>query len=331
MDKITDKLAALPPKANYFSLEFFPPKTQAGTANLLPRLSRLAELKPLFVAVTWGAGGSTADKSLDLAEICQRQYGLTTCLHLTCTNSSRQKLDVALAEAKRIGIRNILALRGDEPREGEYNTSNGVHRAEDASQEVEFKYAIDLVQYIRKHYGDYFCIGVAAYPEGYSANSYSSHSPDSDIPYLVEKVRAGADFLMTQLFYDVNAFQDFERVLRTHESGAFRDIPIIPGLMPVQSWGILTRATKLSSVNIPEDIKRRLESVKADDEAVKAVGVDIVSEIVMDMKESRTRSRAFGVHFYTLNCKTLARHFHHTRLPTVRDSGEGGRSDLEEV
>ena len=116
-DRLPTLLSALPPSSNYFSLEFFPPKTSSGFSNLQARLARMnAALRPLFVTVTWGAGGSTATKSLELAEVCQRQLGVPTVLHLTCTNMSRSAVDDALEGAKEVGIRNILALRGDPPR-----------------------------------------------------------------------------------------------------------------------------------------------------------------------------------------------------------------------
>lgn len=255
-------------------------------------------LRPLFVTVTWGAGGSTATKSLELAEICQRQLGLTTCLHLTCTNMNRSLIDEALGEAKALGIRNILALRGDPPRSEEYRDENS---PVDGDSNEEFTWAIDLVRYIRRVHGDYFCVGVAAYPEGHADESYpENQDPAHDIPYLVEKTQAGADFIMTQLFYDVHAYTAFEHTLRSHPSGVFKEIPIIPGLMPVQSYQILKRTTKLSHAKLPPDIVERLDRVKGDDEAVKRVGVDIVSEIVHGIKSVES-TRPRGFHFYTLN------------------------------
>lgn len=252
-------------------------------------------LRPLFVTVTWGAGGTTATKSLELAEICQRQLGLTTCLHLTCTNMSRSLIDEALAEAKALGIRNILALRGDPPRSEEYNI-NG----EDDSN-VDFNYAVDLVRYIRRTHGDEFCVGVAAYPEGHSDESHPEvQDPVRDLPYLVEKTRAGADFIMTQLTYDLEAYRRFEGMLRNHESGVFRTIPIIPGLMPIQNYQMLRRITKLSHAHVPDDILARLEPCRTDDEAVKRVGVDILSEIVDGIKKIPCPGPR-GFHFYTLN------------------------------
>jgi methylenetetrahydrofolate reductase (NADPH) len=301
MEKITDKIAALPADSNYFSLEFFPPKTAMGFSNLRDRLDRMARaLRPMFVNVTWGAGGSTATKSLELAEICQRELNLTTCLHLTCTNMSRKMIDGALEDAKALGIRNILALRGDPPRAAEYQDPN-----EDPENAIDegFVWAIDLVKYIKKNYGDYFCIGVAAYPEGHADESHPlGQSLEHDLPYLVDKTQAGADFIMTQLFFDTDAYDRFERTLREHPSGAFKTIPIIPGLMPIQSYQMIKRTTKLSHAKIPEPLMARLDAVKKDDEMVKSVGVDIVSEIVEKVKDIKGRTPGpKGFHFYTLN------------------------------
>ncbi|KAI0550774.1 methylenetetrahydrofolate reductase 2 [Xylaria curta] len=301
MEKITDKIAALPADANYFSLEFFPPKTGMGFSNLRDRLDRMARaLRPLFVNVTWGAGGSTATKSLELAETCQRELNLTTCLHLTCTNMSRKTIDRALEDAKALGIRNILALRGDPPRASEYQDPN-----EDPENAIDegFVWAIDLVKYIKNKYGDYFCIGVATYPEGHADESHPlGQSLEHDLPYLVDKTLAGADFLMTQLFFDTDSYDRFERRLREHPSGAFKTIPIIPGLMPIQSYQMIKRTTKLSHARIPDDIMTRLDAVKKDDEKVKNVGVDILCEIIERVKEIKNRtSGPKGFHFYTLN------------------------------
>lgn len=252
-------------------------------------------LRPLFVTVTWGAGGSTAARSLELAEVCQRQLQLTTVLHLTCTNMSRALVDMALEEAKVLGIRNILALRGDPPRSEEYN----MHGEDDSNKD--FTFAVDLVRYIRKQHGDYFCIGVAAYPEGHPADSFQDvQDPKRDLPYLIEKTVAGADFIMTQLTYDLDAYRKFEDMLRNHESGVFKTIPIIPGLMPIHSYKILTRVTKLSHVKIPDPVAKRMEELKHDDDAVKRAGVDIISNIVGGIQELKSPGPR-GFHFYTLN------------------------------
>lgn len=299
-EKITDKVAALPADGTYFSLEFFPPKTEMGFNNLRDRLYRMERaLRPLFVNVTWGAGGSTAEKSIELAELCQKEVGITTCLHLTCTNMSRKLVDKALEDAKRLGIRNILALRGDPPRDDEYRM-DGDEVDHDGEPLV---WAQDLVKYIRQKYGDYFCIGVAAYPEGHSDESHPlGQSLEHDLPYLVDKVMAGADFIMTQLFFDIKAYDHFEKTLREHPSGTFKTIPIIPGLMPIQSFQMIRRTTKLSHAKMPDEILNRLIAVKGDDEKVKMVGVDILSEIVEQVREIKSRTPGpKGFHFYTLN------------------------------
>ena len=254
-------------------------------------------LRPLFVTVTWGAGGSTATKSLELAEICQRQLGLTTVLHLTCTNMSRPLVDEALQDAKALGIRNILALRGDPPRSAEYHQEN----QEDSNKD--FTWAVDLVKYIRRVHSDYFCIGVAGYPEGHADESHPEYqSLERDLPSLVDKVAAGADFIMTQLTYDFDAYAAYESILRSHPSGLFKTIPIIPGLMPIQSYQILKRITNLSHAKVPPPILSRIELVKLDDEAVKNLGVDILSEIVELIKSlPQPKDLPRGLHFYTLN------------------------------
>ncbi len=186
----------------------------------------------------------------------------------------RSVLDKALADAKSMGIQNILALRGDEPRAGEYDDlingqQNGTKGLEEADEDVNFEYAIDLVRYIRRKHKKHFCIGVAAYPEGHSVTAYpTAQSPVHDLPHLINKVKAGADFIVTQLFYDVDAYLSFESLLRNHESGIFKDIPIIPGLMPIQSWQTLKRTTKLSCARVPRGIEEKLEACKGDDDAV---------------------------------------------------------------
>ena len=260
-------------------------------------------LRPLFINVTWGAGGSTATKSLELADICQRQLGLTTCLHLTCTNMTRRLIDQALEKAKEIGVRNILALRGDPPRNEEYGLTDNGHMNGVDEPKKEFNWAVDLVTYIREKYGDYFCIGVATYPEGHSDQSHPEHQdPLLDLPYLIEKTKAGADFLMTQLFYDVKAFEKFEDMLRRDPSGVFKTIPIVPGLMPIQSYQILKRTTKLSHATLPREILARIDAVKGDDDAVKRIGVDILSEMVEELKaRPKLTPGPKGFHFYTLN------------------------------
>jgi methylenetetrahydrofolate reductase (NADPH) len=220
---------------------------------------------------------------------------------------NRRLVDEALAEAKRMGVRNILALRGDPPRNDEYgvemSTAVVVNGVDGKSEEgnVEFVWAVDLVRYIRRKYEDYFCIGVAAYPDGHADESYpEKQDPKFDLPYLIEKTKAGADFIMTQLFFDVEQYKSFEDMLRSDPSGVFKTIPIIPGLMPIQSYQVIRRTTKLSHAKVPKQILDRLDAVKGDDEDVKRVGVDIISEIIEELRKTDVTGRR-GYHFYTLN------------------------------
>lgn len=214
----------------------------------------------------------------------------------------RKVVDEALEEAKALGVRNILALRGDPPREEEYRLEDDVddtNEGEDSNEN--FTWAIDLVRYIRRVHGDYFCIGVAGYPEGHADQSHpTEQDPLHDLPYLIEKTNAGADFIMTQLFYELDAYKKYEQMLREHESGAFVDIPIIPGLMPLQSYEILMRTTKLAHAKVPPQLLGRLQRVKGDDEAVKQVGIEAISEIVEGIKDVEAKGPR-GFHFYTLN------------------------------
>ena len=266
-------------------------------ARLL-RMSRA--LRPLFVTVTWGAGGTTATRSLELAEICQRQLGLTTCLHLTCTNMSKKVIDEALKSAKKLKIRNILALRGDPPREDEYRADSTDFEGSD-----EFVWAADLVRYIKKEYGDYFCIGVAGYPEGHSDESHpETQNPTHDMPYLLEKIQAGADFIVTQLFFDESAFLSYEKLVREWKGGAMESIIIIPGMIPIQSYSTITRVSSLSHARIPQEVLERLKAVKGDDEKVKEIGVEILSSLIAKIKISPSSIHR-GFHFFTLNLEKV--------------------------
>ena len=203
----------------------------------------------------------------------------------------REILDSALSKAYDAGIRNILALRGDPPRGQEYWVpSSG-----------EFQYAVDLIKYIRKKYGDWFCIGVAAYPEGHAdGSSPERQDPRLDMPFLREKVKAGADFILTQIFYSIPLFLSFEKLLRQDQSGLFKTIPLIPAVMPIQSYQSFRRMTKLTNVSIPPPLLARIEDVKADDEAVKNLGVDVAVEMIKQIR-SGTEQRCMGAHFCTFN------------------------------
>ncbi|KAI4253502.1 MAG: hypothetical protein LQ352_003642, partial [Teloschistes flavicans] len=219
----------------------------------------------------------------------------------------RRVVDEALEEAKIMGIRNILALRGDPPREEEYrlDTESGQEEAEIEENNQEFVWAIDLVRYIRRKYADFFCIGVATYPEGHSDESHPQKQRfEDDLPYLVEKVEAGADFLVTQFFFDVHAYTRFEKALREHESGVFRRIPIMPGLLPIQNYQILRRTTKLAHCRIPPGLVETLDPIKTDDEKVKEKGIDALCNIINEIQACES-AQPRGYHFYTLNLEKV--------------------------
>ncbi|GMM33470.1 methylenetetrahydrofolate reductase (NAD(P)H) [Saccharomycopsis crataegensis] len=297
MSKIAEKLKQLKnSNEGFVSLEFFPPKTESGLTNLLQRIERLSVLKPLFVSITWGAGGSTAEKSLELAAYCQKELNLTVCLHLTCTNTNKEIIDNALAKAKESGIRNILALRGDPPRAEVLDDSIG-------SLNKDFQYAADLVRYIRHEHDDYFSIGVAAYPDGHVDGSDNSFQDfEKDIPYLEEKVKAGADFIISQLFFDVDQYLKFESKILSTESLA--NIPMIPGLIPINNYQLFKRVTKLSHATIPKSVLNRFPvSVQSDDRKVKEIGVEVLDEIISDLYK-RSNSPIKGFHFYSLNLES---------------------------
>jgi methylenetetrahydrofolate reductase (NADPH) len=288
MSTVKEKILLLKPNQRFVSFEFFPPKTDGGFRNLLARLNRMSALNPLFITVTWGAGGSTSEKSLELAATCQKDLGLTTVLHLTCTNTNKQIIDEALDSAKKNGIRNILALRGDPPRTEEYWTPD-----------CDFVNAVDLVKYIKANHGDYFCIGVAGYPEGHVEGSdRSGQDPKKDMPYLIEKVEAGAEFIITQLFFDTDKFLHYESLLRSYPQ--LENTILIPGLMPITTYKVFTRATRLSHATVPSEIESKLNLFLSDDDHVKNIGVDIVSGIIEKIN-SKVGNRIKGFHFYCLN------------------------------
>lgn len=274
------------------SLEFFPPKTETGKQNLLERMQRMTALGPLFITVTWGAGGTTAEKTLALASLAQKSLNLPVCMHLTCTNMDRNIIDDALTRCKNAGIHNILALRGDPPIGQDWSDL-------EASQS-EFKHAVDLVRYINYRFPNEFCIGVAAYPEGHCEGEAEGNeqNPWKDLPFLREKIEAGADFVITQLFYDLVKFLEFEQIFRHHIS---KDLPLIPGLMPINSYLLFNRAAKLSHASIPPSILQRFPpEVQADDDVVKSIGVDILIETIEAIHKG-THGRVKCFHFYTLN------------------------------
>jgi methylenetetrahydrofolate reductase (NADPH) len=269
------------------SFEFFPPKTEEGVETLYRTVKELRPCRPSFVSVTYGAGGSTRDRTLELVARIQRDLGITTMAHLTCVGSTKDEIRETLDRLHKSGIRNILALRGDPPKgQTEFQAVDGG-----------FTYATELVAFIRE-LGMDFCVGAACYPEGHV------ECPDleQDLAHLVAKVDAGADFLVSQLFFDNDDYRAFVR--RARSAGV--TIPIIPGLMPVTNASQVERFTKMCGARIPQELYRRLRIVENDSAAVVATGV----QWAVDQGRELLAQGAPGLHFYTLNrsSATLAVH-----------------------
>lgn len=269
------------------SFEFFPPKTDKGVDKLYATVEALKQCRPSFVSVTYGAGGSTRDRTLDLVARIKREAGIETMAHLTCVGSSKAEIATVLEKLVAAGVENVLALRGDPPK-GEKTFS----RPADG-----FGYATELVEFIRAE-GFPVAVGAACYPEKHP----EAESLESDLAHLVEKVDAGVDFLISQLFFDNRDYQPF--VLRARSAGI--EVPIVPGLMPVTNFAQLQRFTEMCGARIPQELYRRLKIVEGDASAVVATGVHWSIEQARELLDGG----APGIHFYTLNksSATLAVH-----------------------
>ncbi len=257
-----------------FSFEFFPPKTDAGFRSLFRTIQDLKRLNPDFVSVTWGAGGSTRRKTVELVLEIQREIGLTAMAHLSCIGSTPDQLAETLDRLHAGGIENVLALGGDRP-EG-YETPPGG-----------FTYANELVSFIRERWG--FCLGGACYPETH----VHAQSPEDDLARLVQKVDAGVDFLVTQLFFDNQDYFDF--VERARSAGI--EVPIVAGIMPVLNARNIRRMTTLSGAKIPGELAARLAEVEQDDASTTAQGLEWATLQCRELLEHGVP----GIHFYTLN------------------------------
>lgn len=281
--KIIDKINASKKEGKpFYSFEYFPPKTEQGLYNLYERLDRMVALEPAFIDITWGAGGSTADLSLEISKNALRFFGVDVMMHLTCTEMSRKELIQILAEAKEAGIHNILALRGDPP-EGQNEWKH---------KEQGLRYGSDLTKLIRDEFGDDFSIGVGAYPEGH----VECLDPQTNLEHLKIKMDAGADFIITQLFYDMETFYRFVDDCRAMGI----DQPIIPGIMPIHNYERFDRFTSLLKIAVPDKIRRDLEKIKDDDSQVIDYGIELGQKMSQELIEKGFE----GLHFYTLNLET---------------------------
>ncbi|WP_257456376.1 methylenetetrahydrofolate reductase [NAD(P)H] [Archangium lipolyticum] len=268
----------LNPSNPCFSFEFFPPKTDEGTANLLRTLEDLTPLEPGFVSVTYGAGGSTRDKTVELVTRIKRETGIEAMAHLTCVGHTRDELREVLRRLADAKLENVLALRGDPP-QGQ-KTFEPVPGG--------FRNATELVRFIREE--DFnFCLGGACYPEGH----VETVSRDEDLRNLKAKVDAGLDFVITQLFFD-NAFY-FDFVERARRIGI--NVPIVPGIMPITNYEQVQRFTRMCGATVPMRLTLQLERVKDQPEALVQLGVAHATVQCMELLSRGVP----GIHFYTLN------------------------------
>ncbi|KAH8172815.1 methylenetetrahydrofolate reductase domain-containing protein [Sarocladium implicatum] len=268
-----------------FSFEYFPPKTAQGVQNLYDRMDRMYNFGPKFIDITWGAGGRIAELTCEMVTQAQAVYGLETCMHLTCTDMGTEKVNDALRKAYQAGCTNILALRGDPPRDAEKWTAT----------EGGFQYARDLVKHIRDTYGNHFDIGVAGYPEGTDDNK----DEDMLLDHLKEKVDMGATFIVTQMFYDADNFIRWVGKVRARGI----DIPILPGIMPVATYASFLRRANHMQCKIPQDWLDALEPVKNDDVAVREIGTKLVANMCRKLLDNGI----WHLHFYTMNLAQATR------------------------
>jgi methylenetetrahydrofolate reductase (NADPH) len=263
-----------------FTFEFFPPKTEEGERALVETIAALGPLAPAWVSVTYGAGGSTRGKTVELVRRLKREAGIEPMAHVTCVGASRADVAALLDELVAAGVENVLALRGDPPR-GEANFR---------PHPDGFRFASELVAFIRSEPARWpFCVGAAAYPEGHP------ETPDLavDLRHLVRKVEAGTDFLVSQLFFDNASFTGF--VARARAAGI--RVPILPGIMPFTSVEQVERFTATCGATIPARLQAAMEAHRSDPDGARELGVAYASLQCQDL----LRAGVPGIHFYTLN------------------------------
>lgn len=271
--KIIDLLQQQQP---VISFEFFPPKTDQGMTGLLRTAQRLKELKPGFVSVTYGAMGSTRDKTLDLVRRMKHEIGLEAMSHLSCVGASKSTITSTLETLRADSIDNILALGGDPPQDPDFvQPSDG------------FTHANELAAFIKSR--GHFCIGGACYPEGH----IDAPSKEVDLFYCQKKVADGVDFLITQLFFDNHDYFDF--VARARAIGI--DVPIVPGIMPITNFTQIKRFTQLCGSKIPQQLEQDLGPIEDDLEQVATYGIAYATRQCQELLEAGVP----GLHFYTLN------------------------------
>ena len=265
------------------SFEVFPPKTEAGFESVKGATEEIAELQPAFMSVTYGAGGGTSEYTLEIAKNIKERYGVPTLAHLTCVSSSRQTVKEKIAQLKQAGIENVMALRGDIPKDLALADRSG----------WDYRHAVDLVRELKEAGG--FCIGGACYPEVHP----ESQTQKEDLRFLKEKVEAGCDFLTTQMFFDNNLFYNFLYKLR--EAGV--SVPVVPGIMPITGANQVARAIGLSGSFMPRRFQSLVDAFGSNPLAMKQAGIAYATDQIIDLFANGISN----VHIYTMNKPDVAR------------------------
>ena len=275
--KIRDILKDQTPQVSF---EIFPPKTDAGYDSVLSAAEKIAALKPSFISVTYGAGGGTSKNTVSIASHIKDDFGVTSLAHLTCVSSTREEVHRVIDKLKEKNIDNILALRGDIPKDNAFPLPN------------QYRYACELIEDIKQQ-GD-FCIGAACYPEGHVE---SEHKKD-DIAHLKQKVDCGVDFLTTQMFFDNNILYNF--LYRAREKGV--TVPVIPGIMPVTNANQVKRILSMSGTNLPERFKAIVDRFGDNPKAMQQAGIAYATDQIIDLFANGINH----VHVYSMNKPEVA-------------------------
>ena len=279
--KITELLAR---DGLSLSFEVFPPKTDTAFASVKAATEEIADLRPAFVRVTYGAGGGTSRSTLDIAKTIKESHGVPSLAHLTCVSSTRETVRARIEDMKAAGIKNVMALRGDIPAD-----MQGMDRSK-----WPYRYAVDLVREL-KDSGEDFCIGGACYPEVHP----ESASQKEDIRYLKEKVDAGVEFLTTQMFFDNNLLYNF--LYKIREAGI--TVPVVPGIMPITAGNQVARAIQLSGSFMPRRFVSLVDKFGSNPAAMKQAGIAYATDQIIDLYANGIKN----VHVYTMNKPDVAR------------------------
>ena len=270
-------------KKAVISFEIFPPKQTSSIVTIYETIDALAPLRPDYISVTYGAGGSTSKTTLEIASIIKNKYRINALAHLTCFNSSREDIDKMLTDLEKENIANVLALRGDRPRTWKAGEE----------KESDFKYAADLAKFISSKHK--FCLGGACYPEGHPECS----DLDRDVENLKRKEEAGVDFLITQLFFDNEKYYRFKE--KADKSGI--KIPIQVGIMPITNRKQVERMIELSNATIPHKLVRILDKFEHNQQAIRDAGIAYATEQIIELLANEIR----GIHIYTMNKPQIAK------------------------